>query len=167
MPFTPAWHEFALQADGDLYQFTLICRPGNFIRKARLSIVYVQILRKFRSDATKENEDKERSPFMADLKYERPFSGTIGKWVGAVLTFIVLTAGWILNNTYINPIQVREIRGYVYEVDSSSPLPGATIFVVGQKDVQFEADENYQFSGKVKVRKKIRGRYYQLQPGRL
>ena len=116
-----------------------------------------RFLRKFRSDATKENEDKERSPFMALIwkGLKDGLSGTIGKWVGAVLTFIVLTAGgWILNNTYINPIQVREIRGYVYEVDSKgSPLPGATIFVVGQKDVQFEADENGQFSGKVKVRK--------------
>lgn len=118
---------------------------------------FLRNIRRFRSSTTKENEDEERSPLMALLwkSLKDGFSSTIGKWVGIVLTFIVVTVGgWILNNTYINPIQVREISGYVHEIDSEGqPLPGATIFVVGQKGVQFEADETGYFSGKIKVRK--------------
>lgn len=72
------------------------------------------------------------------------------------MTFIVVTAGgWLINNTYINPLQAREVSGYVHEANSNGkPLPEATVFVVGQKEVQFEADENGRFSGKVRIRKK-------------
>ena len=118
---------------------------------------FLRNIRRFRGSAKKENEEEERSPFIALLwkSLKDGFSFTIGKWVGIIMTFIVVTVGgWIINNTYINPLQVREISGYVHETDSEGkPLPGATIFVVGQKDVQFEADENGYFSGKIKVRK--------------
>ena len=114
-------------------------------------------IRRFRSSTAKENEDEERSPFIALLwkSIKDGFSSTIGKWVGAVMTFIVLTGGgWIVNNAYINPLQEREVSGYVHEIDrQGKPLPGATVFVVGQQEVEFEADENGYFAGKVKVRK--------------
>lgn len=114
-------------------------------------------IRKFRGGAKKEKEEEERSPFMALLwkALKDGFSSTIGKWVSGVLTFLVLSiGGWIVNNTYINPIQLREISGYVNEIDSEGkPLPGAIVYIVGQKEVQFEADERGYYSGEIKVRK--------------
>ncbi len=114
-------------------------------------------IRRFRSGERKENEEEKRSPFMALIwkGLKDGFSSTIGKWVSGVLTFLVLAAGtWVVNNAYINPIQVREVSGYVSEIDSGGrPLPGAVVYVVGQKDVQFEADEQGYFSGRIKVRK--------------
>ncbi|MCO6480329.1 MAG: hypothetical protein J5I94_27055 [Phaeodactylibacter sp.] len=118
---------------------------------------FLRNIRRFRSSEKKENEDEERSTIMALIwkGLKDGFSSTIGKWVSIAMTFIVVTiGGWIINNTYINPLQVREIRGYVYEMDSDGkPLTGATVFVVGQKEVQFEADENGYFSGEARVRK--------------
>jgi len=118
---------------------------------------FLRNIRKFRGGAKKEKEEEERSPFMTLVwkGLKDGFSSTIGKWVSGVLTFLALSiGGWIVNNTYINPIQLWEISGYVNEIDSrGKPLPGAIVYIVGQKEVQFEADERGYYSGKIKVRK--------------
>ncbi|HQU57628.1 MAG: hypothetical protein KDD02_24840 [Phaeodactylibacter sp.] len=119
-------------------------------------------LRQLFSRRAREERKKEQKgilPFLWEsIKkgVEGGLSGSVSNAVKWLLAIIFVTGGgWLVNELFVNPWENISIEGYVMKYDQADmPLVGATVYVVGRRQVEFETDEKGYYSGQVKVRKK-------------
>lgn len=115
-------------------------------------------LRQLFSRRAREERRKEQKGFFTFLweAAKKGVEGSVGNAVKWILGIIVVSGGgWLVNEFFVNPWENISIEGYVMEYDKADkPLVGATVFVVGRRDVEFETDERGRYAGQLKVRKK-------------